>query len=60
MKGFSGFGNSPVKQRIDPLDLGLIDEAKKVKVSKPQHHHKVTKGPEAMKPPKKAIVVKNN
>ena len=26
--------------------------------TKPKHHHKVTKGPEAMKPPKKAIVKK--
>ena len=25
---------SPAKQRVDPLDLGLLDEAKKVKVNK--------------------------
>lgn len=30
---FKMMGSSPVKQ-IDPLDLGLIDEAKKVKVNK--------------------------
>ena len=32
---FKRMGSSPVKQSIDPLDLGLIDEAKKVKVKKP-------------------------
>ena len=31
---FKRMGSSPVKQSIDPLDLGLIDEAKKVKVYK--------------------------
>tara|TARA_R110000824_G_scaffold17331_1_gene70509 strand:- start:2283 stop:2630 length:348 start_codon:yes stop_codon:yes gene_type:complete len=30
---FKMMGSSPVKQGIDPLDLGLLDEAKKVKIS---------------------------
>jgi hypothetical protein len=29
-----GSKKSPAKQRVDPLDLGLLDEAKKVKVNK--------------------------
>lgn len=69
MKGFSYPGKSPLKQgieHIDPLDLGLIDEAKKVKVKKPSttvktttlpggHHHRVTKGPGAKVPPQSAL-----
>ena len=63
---FKMMGSSPVKQG-DPLDLGLVDEAKKFdkayKTTKTTtlpggHHHKVTTGPEAMKPPKGAMVKK--
>ena len=57
MSGYSYPGKSPLKQgveHIDPLDLGLIDEAKKVKVSKPKpghHGHSYTSvKPKAPKP----------
>ena len=31
---FKELGSSPAKKKIDPLDLGLLDEAKKVTVNK--------------------------
>ena len=55
---FKMMGSSPVKQRIDPLDLGLIDEAKKVKVSTMPKNFNMTKSKDSWLKQSKKILKK--